>query len=1048
MPVVDRVLGYPETCTIADNGAGKVRVTLQGNALDPKFYAAIAVDGSHYLDNVTQAGGTAAVTAKGGTKAQGYYFDLGGVNFPSASWAAADRICPIRQSTAYNYTAWATLHAAASSMDTAILFGLSTTQTRYDWDATNLVGKGFSIWGGPLGQKIVLHGSNFSGDLSSQTSMVTIENCLINGHGGYSGIVYAPGNGTPGAGLLVSRCILVGLAQAIYAQQYAGDNLVQAVNCVFAHNLNALYSYQATWKMVAINCTFIENSSGNYFKAASTITNCLFVGNVSDGTTTTKLNCASDQGCVGTGCLQNQTLAQLALWSGNDNGIGVRAGRILTTSTCYGAGTATGAPTVDIDYNTRAATPSIGAHEGTVNAYGVTWLAAGVLHTDQSQISFAGTITGTMPRTTVVPTALTLTAYADGDTTVTVSNIASIAATDVLEIYLDGVSIYKISRAKYEAVVEDKPANCGRISCLARGTAYAANRFTAKYTSDLYVYGAASANPANPVTPDLDVTDTRFLVKEALSTRNQVVTPLSAVPSPANGGPAAWTQLGVSRVGTGDKVLSLVNEVARNTIVATKVEALHAYLHLGAPAEGELPVLVGLPIIDLRPVHTAPGEDYVASFFLGQTVRAAGSLLFEKPTTATVTLAVQKTDGSSGQTLLWNKVVDFLAGVSKTYAEMNDDEEVDWTPGEAEDWELILTVAEYPEVDDRAGFAVLDPDTLDTPDPADVRETTTTGGEPGEIPQSDIEVASGGTLNLATLLAGAYASGYAAAEAFFGAWEAARNTALSASKVALGWVFRQFGIDDIGELDIVEPEAPSWGAAPVAGDGKVTLNVLTVNPTDKVYARSASFSFAPSWSAESEIFQRTGSGPIVMTGLPNEQFRMFTIYVKKNGLTSVALAPRFKTPTAGAQAVIEQIMDAVTDQVNALGLTSKSEAGAAVAIAAEVEIPPKFASVNTPGVKVYPDTEEAEPVRSRNQVTYRVNVAFCQRSKAVVQQEEQFRIREMLRDQFLGKRLVAMPTAVCVGESESEIVDLQKLFENFQWVSNITLEFQTLKARG
>jgi hypothetical protein len=66
-------------------------------------------------------------------------------------------------------------------------------------------------------------------------------------------------------------------------------------------------------------------------------------------------------------------------------------------------------------------------------------------------------------------------------------------------------------------------------------------------------------------TSNLTTANAKFQSLESDSSRNQVVTPLSAVPSPANGGPAAWNQLGVSRVGTGDKKWSDAELASANT---------------------------------------------------------------------------------------------------------------------------------------------------------------------------------------------------------------------------------------------------------------------------------------------------------------------------------------------------------------------------------------------------------------------------------------------------------------------------------------------------
>ncbi len=253
-----------------------------------------------------------------------------------------------------------------------------------------------------------------------------------------------------------------------------------------------------------------------------------------------------------------------------------------------------------------------------------------------------------------------------------------------------------------------------------------------------------------------------------------------------------------------------------------------------------------------------------------------------------------------------------------------------------------------------------------------------------------------------------------------------------------------------GEAGGSPPGDPTWGATPTTpGDGQVTLAVVAASPTDVIYARHRPFLSTGAWSDESESFKRTGSGNIVITGVVNEQYREYTFYAKSGNLTSDWAEPKCAAATDGDSAVIDQIMDAVAAQINLMGLTSKTEAGAPVAVAAAVQIPPLFDEVNTPGIKVFPDTETGEPSHSElNEIRYRVNVAFCQRSKTEAQQAEQLRVREKLRDQFLGKRLVGMTDHYCEKETESGVLDLDALWERFQHVSVITFEFVALRARG
>lgn len=246
------------------------------------------------------------------------------------------------------------------------------------------------------------------------------------------------------------------------------------------------------------------------------------------------------------------------------------------------------------------------------------------------------------------------------------------------------------------------------------------------------------------------------------------------------------------------------------------------------------------------------------------------------------------------------------------------------------------------------------------------------------------------------------------------------------------------------------PTAGSWGATPLtAGDGTLALSVVAADAGDVIYARYRRFLTGEAWSAESESFKVTGTGMITLTGLTNEQYYEVIFYTKSGNLTSAWSLPRFAAPTDGASAVIDQIMDAVAAEIINMGLTCTKPDGTTASISAEVEIPPDFDAVNTPVVKVFPDTEEGEATHSgANEISYRVNVAFCHRSKSAAQQAEQMRVREKLRDQFLGKRLAGLTGQYCERETESGLLDLDALWERFQWVSLITFEFVSLRAAG
>ena len=287
------------------------------------------------------------------------------------------------------------------------------------------------------------------------------------------------------------------------------------------------------------------------------------------------------------------------------------------------------------------------------------------------------------------------------------------------------------------------------------------------------------------------------------------------------------------------------------------------------------------------------------------------------------------------------------------------------------------------------------------------------------------------------------------------AYEEARNNARGTTGADIlapaSVLIRNVEIVGTGSAGGDPPPAGSWGAvALTAGDGTLVLSVVATNPTDVIYARYRRFLSTGAWSAESESFKVTGTGVITLTGLANEQYYEVVFCTKSGSLTSAWSEPRYGAPTAGEAAVIDQIMDAIVAEINALGLTSETEAGASVAVTAVKEIPPDFDSeVNTPVIKVFPDTEEGEASHNDlNEIRPRVNVVLCQRAKTAAQQARLLRVRERLRDQFLGKRLVGMSDQYCERETESGVLDLDSLWERFHWFSPITFEYVALRAQG
>ena len=217
--------------------------------------------------------------------------------------------------------------------------------------------------------------------------------------------------------------------------------------------------------------------------------------------------------------------------------------------------------------------------------------------------------------------------------------------------------------------------------------------------------------------------------------------------------------------------------------------------------------------------------------------------------------------------------------------------------------------------------------------------------------------------------------------------------------------------------------------------------------SDQVYVRYQRMLPGQSWSALGSSPNRVGAGAVTVSGLTNLLGYVGILHAKVGALVSEVSGPQYFIPTDGSDSQIDLLMAAMAAQLNLLGLTSLDAEGESVAISAAVEIPPSFENVDTPCFKIFPDTEEAEALRAKNAIVPRVNVAFCQRSKTAGQKSEQFRIREIVRDEFLGKRPLAFTSALCTAETESEIMNMDALQNQMKWVSVVTFEFQGLRAR-
>lgn len=412
--MAERIVGYGLPVVVSDNGAGFVRVTFAADDLD-KIYVegdgatipAIPTDGSWYLANVTRTV-SAAITAKGGTESGGYYFDLGGVAFPSANWVTGDGVAPVLGAAINVYLTITLANVAAANGDRILPTYMNAAFTITATGGLDVTGKAWSFWPLLAKQRFLMYRNTsnitFSGDLSGQATVVTAQNFRVNNY-----VLYNPGAGLSGAGFRWSR--IVGYGPAVYLGANARGTFSADNIFVMGANVGVIIQNGADPMhisfSVALQCT-LPFSMGN--NAASTIKNTIVrnCGAFSSGTVTITY-CAYDDALAGATNLQNQTPAQLAMWNDNDNHSYVKSGRILTTSTCYQAGTPIAGVPIDIDGTPRnAVTPSIGCHEGSVNAYGVTWPTNAQVETGVTFTSFAGAQTGTMPASAPLATFSTI----------------------------------------------------------------------------------------------------------------------------------------------------------------------------------------------------------------------------------------------------------------------------------------------------------------------------------------------------------------------------------------------------------------------------------------------------------------------------------------------------------------------------------------------------------------------------------------------------------------------------------------------------------------
>ncbi len=271
------------------------------------------------------------------------------------------------------------------------------------------------------------------------------------------------------------------------------------------------------------------------------------------------------------------------------------------------------------------------------------------------------------------------------------------------------------------------------------------------------------------------------------------------------------------------------------------------------------------------------------------------------------------------------------------------------------------------------------------------------------------------------------------------------------------WIqaFVNGGSPDVGSPDLILPfRVVHDFSTPVLavvddGDGSVTLTVTQnqdTGGTDQVSRIKYKLRGAASWTTHGTTV--TGDGVISdLTGLTQTSTYQFLAqpFDSDTGLEGPPSKVITQRMAASGEALLDQILDSVNEQLNNLSLTDVDSS----TITATVAIPPAWEDVTTAAILVFPDGPETEPARSQvNLETYRINVGLCEHKEGAPNKANLLTNRQAIVRAFVGSRLDSINNVYCQGESSTSAVDLDALYERYKWISVITLEFVVLTARG
>jgi len=499
-----------------------------------------------------------------GTESGGYTATVTG---DASAWQTGDLCFISNNATVAVHPTITALLAARGALDTMVFAYSTATYSPFHSYVGNLATTLIHVYGHLSRQRSTMAGGGIyaDGDQSANTTRVVWRNFTM---GVATSYYRDTGAGKTGAGVkwrrLVHHCTTtnpafraLGGANNVCVFEFCVGYGGGGTTTIFYSDVPALF-----YHCVAIGASGGIGFSGN--NQASTFQNCAAVFNgtgFSGKTNGTFTKCADFGGATGSEAgLNNLTWANGAFWGQGNNagffGFGGADFRILTTSTLYNAGTAVGGLTTDIDGTTiGAGTCPIGCHSGTVNAYGVTWPTGA--QSTVNFINFAGAVTGTA--VAEAHTANQVLHSAGGNWIDENLTVETVKVTTAFGLAPQVGAFYGPAATDVREGVATRFMETGLIA----------------QSGILPAYGG-TCNKLYSAAEEI--------------TRNEIPD-LTLIPTPATGGPAAWLERNVPRVGTLDLyAVMLAFELGRNSPADPNFyQQGHSFMQFGATINGLLP---------------------------------------------------------------------------------------------------------------------------------------------------------------------------------------------------------------------------------------------------------------------------------------------------------------------------------------------------------------------------------------------------------------------------------------------------------------------------